>query len=325
MATLVIAAATETQYMASRFTTLVPDLETRVGNWKAGLAARDPGIATLLFGMGLGTYPRVAAARETGRGVPSNFVVGDDGGKKYLSVTDRSLDYFGQKLRLPAAGDLHLTASVRPHGAPGGASVVLCAKWLLYSADCVPAGLPAPVPEQWNAATVDFPAASLAPLRRAGPVPRPIEISFSVNRDQTVDLAEVSLRDADGRELLANGGFTNGTARWQFTDDDHPAWRIMDFFLLLLFEGGALGLAAFVALVLAAAAGAAAAIGRGEPMGAPVLASLLAFLAAGVMDGLMDAPRLMSVFSLVALLGMLLARNDAAAPAVASFPTGTPA
>jgi hypothetical protein len=299
--------------MAYRFSTLVPDLDTRVGNWKAGLAARDPGPVALLLGMGLGTYPRAAATRETGRAVPSNFVVGNENGKKYISVTVHSLDYFGQKLRLPADGDLHLAAMVRPRGSPAGMDAVLCAKWLLYSADCVSAALPAPVADQWNAATADFPAASLAPLRRHGPVPRPIDISFSFPRDQAVDLAEVSLRDAGGRELIANGGFTDGTARWQFTDDDHPAWRIMDFFLLLLFEGGAIGLGAFLAAVVAAVAGALTAIGRGEPIGAPVVASIVAFLAGGVMDGLLDAPRLMSVFWLVALLGMLLGRARPAA------------
>jgi hypothetical protein len=316
LAGLVVAAATGTQFMASRFTTLVPDLDTRLDNWKAGLAVRDPGLGTALFGMGLGTYPRVAAARETGRAVPGNFVVVTEGEKKYLSVLVRSADYFGQKVRLPEAGDLHLAASLRPHGGPTAVVALLCAKWLLYSPDCVSAGLAAPAADQWNEATADFAAASLADLRRAGTVPRPLELSFAFNHGQPVDLSDVSLRDAAGNELIVNGRFTDGTARWLFTDDDHVAWRIMDFFLFLLFEGGAVGLAAFLAVVVVAVVGALAAIGRGEPMGAPVVASLLAFLGAGAMDGLMDAPRLMSVFWLVALLGMLLARpgrrNDGA-------------
>ena len=276
LAVLVGAAARETDFMASRFTTLVPDLETRVGNWKAGLAARDPGASTLLFGMGLGTYPRVALLRETGRPTPSNFVVRSRSGRKqYLAVTEAFRGCVRPEAEPAGGGDLHLTASVRPHGGPAGVGVTLCAKWLLYSADCATAGLAGPVAEQWNDASADFPETALAPLRHVGRVKRPIELSFAFPRGQTVDIAGVSLRDAAGRELLANGDFADGTAHWQFTDDDHPAGGIMDFCLLLLCVGGVVGVAAFAAVMVAAGAGALAAVGRGEAMGAPVVASLL--------------------------------------------------
>jgi O-antigen ligase len=314
LAGVVLTAATQSKYMAARFTTLVPDLDTRVSNWQAGLAARDPGVRAALFGMGTGTYPRVAAARETGRAVPSNFVVREESGKDYLSVLVRSRDYFDQKVKMPETGDLHLTLLVRPHGGPASVGALLCSKWLLYSVDCTGGTLVAPVAEQWNAVTADFAAPAVAALRRAHPVPRPTDLSFGFPDGQQVDITGVSLRGAAGNELIANGGFTDGTARWLFTDDDDTAWRIMNFYLLLFFENGAVGLAAVLALVTAGGVGALAAIRRGEPLGAPVVASLLALLAAGTMDGLDEAPGLLAVFWLVALLGLLLAR-PAAAPA----------
>jgi VanZ family protein len=306
LAGVVFAAATQAQFMTSRFKTVVPDLDLRVSNWEAGLAARDPGWRDALFGMGIGTYPRVAAARETGRAVPSNFVVGDEGGKKYLSVLARSRDYFGQKVNLPADGDLHLTLAIRPHGAPTTAVANLCAKWLLYSVDCISIALAAPVADQWNQATADFAGSALTELRRAQPVPRPIDLSFDFNRGQAVDFAGVSFRGADGGELIANGGFTDGTARWMFTDDDDTAWRIMNFYLLLFFEGGAVGLAAMLLLVTVAGLRAFGAVLHGERLGVPVVASLLAFLAAGAMDGLAESPRLMAVLFSVVLLGLTL-------------------
>jgi VanZ family protein len=306
LAAIVVGAASETQFMASRFTTLVPDFEIRVGNWKAGLAARDPGWGDTLFGTGLGTYPRLAATRISGRAVPSSFVLGRDRDSQYVSFLVRSADYFGQKLSIPPGGDLHLTLAVRPRGGPTTVVAFLCAKWLLYSADCVSMPLTASAADQWNQVSADFGAQALEGLRRSGIVPRPVELSFGFPHGQTVDISDVSLRDGAGNELIANGDFTDGTARWLFTDDDHIAWRIMDLYLLVFFESGAVGLAAFLALVAVSLAGGLAAIRSGEALGAAVVASLLAFLAAGVMDGLEDAPRLMSVFFLVVLAGMLV-------------------
>ena len=306
LAGVVGAAATETQFMTSRFKTVVPDLDLRVSNWQAGLAARDPGWRDALFGMGIGTYPRVAAARETGRAVPSNFVLRTENGKKYLSVLVRSRDYFGQKINLPPEGGLHLTLAVRPHGAPTTAVANLCAKWLLYSVDCVSIALPAQLPDQWNQVAADFAAPALTDLRRPQPVPRPIDLSFDFNRGQPVDFTEVTLRGADGTELIANGGFTDGTARWMFTDDDDTAWRIMNFYLLQFFEGGSLGLAATLLLITTAGLRAFGAVLHGERLGVPIVASLLAFLAAGTMDGLAEAPRLMAVFFLVTFLGLTI-------------------
>src|SRR5262249_42525900 len=135
---------------------------------------------------------------------------------------------------------------------------------------------------------------------------RPIDLSFDIPHGQTVDLAGVSLRGADGRELIANGGFTDGTAHWLFTDDDDTAWRIMNFYLLLFFEGGAIGLAAMLLLAATPRPRASRAVLGGERLGVPVVASLLAFLAAGAMDGLAESPRLMAVFFLVTFLGLAL-------------------
>ena len=77
-------------------------------------------------------------------------------------------------------------------------------------------------------------------------VPRPVALSFAFPHGQVVDIAAVGLRDSAGRELVANGGFAGGTARWLFTDDDDTAWRIMNLYLQLFFETGAIGLAVFV-------------------------------------------------------------------------------
>jgi O-antigen ligase len=112
--------------------------------------------------------------------------------------------------------------------------------------------------------------------------------------------------DPQGHDILANGDFARGTERWYFTDDQHLIWRIHSQYLMSFFEGGALGLAAFLLFAGTALAGAARAMGRGDRMAAGVAGSLLAFLISGLFDYLLEAPRLSALFCLVAFTGLTM-------------------
>jgi O-antigen ligase len=112
--------------------------------------------------------------------------------------------------------------------------------------------------------------------------------------------------DPQGHDILANGDFSRGTERWYFTDDQHMIWRIKNQYLMSWFEGGALGLAAFVLLAGTALAGAARAMRRGDRMAATVAGSLAAFLCSCAFDYLLEAPRLSALFYLVAFIGLTM-------------------
>src|SRR5579885_3583804 len=58
----VATAATDARFMEWRLGHFRPDLDRRVREWRAGLALGDPGAATGLFGMGLGSYARTVLA-----------------------------------------------------------------------------------------------------------------------------------------------------------------------------------------------------------------------------------------------------------------------
>ena len=85
-------------FMAERLRAVVRDLADREGDWSGGLALRDGSAATALFGMGLGTYPRIVLSRKPDERFPTNFVVSQDGGYRFLSLRAGLPAYFKQKV-----------------------------------------------------------------------------------------------------------------------------------------------------------------------------------------------------------------------------------
>jgi hypothetical protein len=180
-------------------------------------------------------------------------------------------------------------------------NVILCSKLLLYSADCHTLHPTVNQADVWQPVSATLPA----PIRR-GLLPAPVELSFATGPGVVLDLANVQLVGPDGRDVVTNGAFADGTTRWFFTSDEHWLWRILNLPLSIWFEGGVLGAVAASLLVLAAIGGAMRAIRRGDPLGAPIAGAMLAVLLCGCFDNIFEAPRIALLFDLVALLGLML-------------------
>ena len=136
---------------------------------------------------------------------------------------------------------------------------------------------------------------------------RPVDLSFfDPNPGTTIEIGHIRMLDPQNRNILANGDFSRGTERWYFTDDEHRVWRILNQYLMSLFETGVLGLGTLILLVGAAIAGAARAIGQGKRMGASVIGSLAAFLCSGASDHLLAVPRLAALYYIVAFVGLMM-------------------
>jgi hypothetical protein len=303
------AVALGTTYMSDRVASVVPDLRFREDNWSTGLAMGDPGLLTTLFGMGLGTYPRVAFLRHEEGTDPSNFVLASIDGRRAVAITERSPFYFGQKISLGADPNLRLSLALRTGQKGAGVTAILCWKLLLYSDRCRSVGFTPRRLGVWEQFSAPLSAAGLAAGDARGPIAPPVDLAFAVSPDTTVALADIRLTDKSGRDLLVNGDFAAGTARWYFTDDNHWRWRIFNQYLMTLFEGGVLGLGALLLLAGTALWGAVSALRRGEAMGAAVAASLVAFLCSCLVDALLEAPRLATLFYLVCLIGLGMGRR----------------
>ena len=302
--TVVIAviAGLNTGFMRSRMSTIWPDLATREGNWSGGLGLRDPGLATFLLGMGTGSYPRVAALRSPPDQQPGTYVVRHDGGETYLATMFGLRLYFGQKV--PVAHDTTYTVMFDMRAPVPGTSlaVSLCSKLLLYSADCHSLSQAASQSEVWQHVAAPL----RSPVQRER-LPAPVELSFATSAGVVLDLAHVQLVGPDGRNVVVNGDFANGTARWFFTSDNHLAWRMKDAYLATWFEGGlAWGVRASAVARDCASVVPPTRSRRGDPMGAPIAGAMLAIFLCGIFDNVFEAPTVALLFDLVAMLGLTL-------------------
>jgi glycopeptide antibiotics resistance protein len=316
----IVVAAVGSGFMAERLRTVVPDLADREGNWRGGLALRDDNPATALFGMGLGTYPRIVLARRSDERFPTNFVVAQDGGYRFLSLHAGLPTYFGQKVPVRPDRQYRVFAALRSPDGKGVLSVILCEKMLLYSANCRDTTFRSHLPRTWESFGAAISSVGLDEDATLGWFKRPVELAlFDPVPGSTIEIGHIRMLDPQGRDILANGDFSRGTERWYFTDDQHLIWRIKNQYLMSLFESGALGLASFILLAATALAGAARAMGRGDRMAAAVAASVVAFVCSGVFDYLLGVPRLAALFYLVAFCGLTMMQAPMRGPTVSAI------
>ena len=122
--------------MSERLRTVVFDLGVREENWSSGLVLRGDSRAGVLFGKGLGTYPRIVLASKPGDRFPTNFVVDQDGGYRFLSLHAGLPTYFGQKVPVQPDQQYRLFGAMRSPDGKGVLTLILCEKLLLYSTNC---------------------------------------------------------------------------------------------------------------------------------------------------------------------------------------------
>lgn len=302
----VAAIALGTHFMRGRVERSVADLAARERTVLQALDARDSTLASTLFGMGLGSYSRAVWHHDGTVPAPTNFVRHRDPDGAYLSLTPGTALYLGQKVSIDAGRRYRLFLTLRSdRGEP--LIALLCEKLLLYSLHCRVAEFDNLNHGEWATRSETIDSDRVGSPVVLGTFRRPVELSLlNPIEGTTLDIRNVSLLDADGRELLANGSFDEGMTRWYFTDDDHLGWRIDNQFVMTFFEGGALGLAAIAMLFAATLAGAARAIARSEFAGAAVVSSVAGVLACCVFDAPLHDPRLATLLFLVCFLGMVL-------------------
>jgi VanZ family protein len=315
----ILVAAVGSGFMAERFGTVVSGLDDREENWSGGMALRE-GLASGLFGKGLGTYPRIVLARKYENRFPTNFIVGEEQGYHFLSLHAGVPIYFGQKVTVQPNQQYRLSLTLRSPDGKGALTVLLCEKMLLYSANCHNATFRTRVLGKWEDFDAQISSADLDKYTILGRLKRPVELSLvDPMPGSTIEIGHIRMLDPQGRDILANGDFSRGTERWYFTDDQHAIWRIENQFLMTLFESGVLGLVSLLLLAGTALAGAVRAMGRGTRMAAPVAASLLAFLCSGIFDYLLEGPRFAALFYLIALCGLTMMPAPELTPTVSAI------
>jgi hypothetical protein len=140
---------------------------------------------------------------------------------------------------------------------------------------------------------------------------RPVKLSLYNPGGDFIGVDDVSLKTRDGRELLENGGFSDGIERWLFVTDQDIAWHIHQQWVEIYFAQGLLGLTAFAVLLIAVTVVLWPAVLRGNLQATAFAAALVAFLTVGLLGSTMDTARLSMLFYLGAFCAGLLTQSIA--------------
>lgn len=302
--------ASQGEVMQRRYASSARDLDTRIAHWIDAMRMIDPAPATLLAGMGLGSYPRTYFLRS-GEGVtPTYQALHGENGNTYLSLATGTPLYLEQIVSLQPDRRYRLSFLARSADGDAALGMPICEKWMLYSARCSWPTLSIGATDGgWQRFSADVAAPPSGTAARA--IARPLKLSiFSIAEGSLVDIDDVSLKDDQGQELLRNGDFGKGMDFWFFTSDNHLPWHLENTWLQIGFEQGLFGLAAFAALLLCAGAGLTRRLRSGDPFAPALAAALSVFLALSLLDSVFDFPRISFMVYLILFMALSVAETS---------------
>lgn len=315
--------------MSERFAEDRGRLGGRLDNWRLGLGLLDAPL-DWAFGRGVGRFPAHYALAATGsERRPGDWRLGqDEAGNSHLvlSAGTHPLGWLEllrvtQRIAAPSA-PLMLTLDVRA-AQPVTLQFEVCEKHLLYSEACLRASLG--VRSQaaaWQ--TLQVPLTGRTPTRGAWYAPRLIVFSVAVaNQGGRAQIDNLRLADATGRDLLANGSFDDGLARWFFTSDGHhQPWHIESIVMTTLFDQGLIGVVLLLALIAGGLWRTVLGSGRNHPLAPALAAGLVGFCVVGLFSSVTDVPRVALLFYGLLLLALGLRREPTPSGLQAPPPAG---
>ncbi|HNA29456.1 MAG TPA: hypothetical protein PLL19_07190 [Thiobacillaceae bacterium] len=292
--------------MDTRMSTTSSDMDIRYAHWLDAIDIMNRDWATTLFGMGVGRFPATFLwAHSTGNMGSYRFL--PDGKGYYLALGGGQDLRFTQRVSLPAYQPYTLSMDVRTadpkawlHVMLYRRNIILPNEWpgqhIKFESHVENTG------GQWQHMVWNFNVGPLGDGAEFGRQPLVLELmnwrkyDYVTLPGTVLDIDNVSLKDARGRELLANGDFSRGLERWfPHYDFNHLPWHVKNLWVNAYFDQGLLGVLAlggFLATTIFAA------IRRGlqgDPWGLAVSASMASFLAVGLFGGLLDMPRIIFI------------------------------
>ena len=210
-----------------------------------------------------------------------------------------------ESLAYRVAFDAHVDKPVR-------LGVSVCTMHLLYEGVCQRADVNlSPTGAPWQRITLPLVGPRLPGDVRT--LPTAVFAIAVLDANARVELDHIALGDDRVANVLHNGDFSQGLAHWfPLARNYFVPWHIDNFYLELLIEQGAAGLAA-CALLLASALATLLSARQRESAAAPYLAAgLVSALLVGTVSSLMDTPRVAFLLFFLALMSIQLgtARSD---------------
>ncbi len=293
-----------------RFRTIAADAQVRFDHWTRSLRMVERHNNGWVFGLGPGQFAPTYFWQPDAVDVPSRVFATSEGGDTFLRIGAGASTFVSQFVDVVSARRYFFSARVRASQSPAEFTFPLCEKWLLDSFGCVWTTVAISGPSnQWRTIHRELDTNELEYATRF--TGRPVKLSlYNPNPAAYVDVTSVSLRDAESRELIANGTFSSGTDRWFFTTDSHLAWHAKSLPLHVFIELGIVGLLLFSMLIFRGMFGASRRAIDGDVFSASLLASLCGMTAVGLTDSLIDAPRIATLLYLLILIGLIVGSSQ---------------
>jgi hypothetical protein len=297
-------------YMSDRFSTSSGDFELRMKHWRDGIGMLRTG-SDWWLGKGLGRFPGDYSFNVTDSTHPGAFALRNEPGERFMALAGP---------RYPTSwGDLFRIAQrVRP--VPGTYTAVLdvrspldtelhlevCEQHLLYNAACATGTVTPRASPTWQRISVVMDGRQLS--GGSWYAPRLAFFAMAVGSSgQVIDIRDVALMGPDGRDLIVNGDFADGMARWiPISERYHLPWHAKNLALNVLFDQGITGLVPFLLLVVAVLWRLAFGAARTHPIAPFLAASVVGFVAVGAFDSLLDVPRVAFLFYLLLFISLAL-------------------
>ncbi len=308
-------------------------LEMRIAHWETSASLMAPGLRHQIFGIGLGRFQQAYYWSNPFGELPSQFSFQLEGESRqirwgpleYQRIVDQDDVYltlvgghsaaggveplhFGQRVTLSPGQRYILQLQARTNSQKAVLTLEACDKWLLYPVSCSSQNIALPVKMDWREVRMSFVANS----RFFTWLPLTNQVSIFNNSTNTrIDVDKVRLLDEAGHDLIANGDFTQGNARWFFgSDRTHLSQQAQNTWLQIWLEQGWLGVIAFSLLLVTAIGMAWVDWYRGNFVKGALAFALTSFSVAGLFDSLLDVPRITTLFFLLIWLASLAPKSE---------------
>lgn len=307
-------------YMSERFSTGSKDLGGRQAHWQLGRdMLQTP--ADWWLGKGLGRFPANHFLAGDPSQHPGDYRWVTEDGNGFVTLTGGlHTNGWGELLRVsqrvsPPGRSAVVTARVRADK-DLQLHFEVCEKHLLYNQACLYGQAPVKgLKGQWQDLRLELKGETVE--RGHWYAPKLVVFSMAMeSRGVLAHLDNLTLTGADGQQLLANGDFSDGMARWFFSSDrHHMPWHIKSMYMNVLFDQGVAGLVLWGLLVAGAVWRTTVGSARKHPLAPALAASLVGFGVVGLFDSLLDVPRVAWLFYLLLLIALTLPSTRGAPPA----------
>jgi hypothetical protein len=297
-------------FMRNRFNYLNRDLKTRIQHWRYVSSMRDNTIKSALFGMGLGSFPRLYSAWSEDPQKPGRYEYLKENENTYVRLHSGKSIYFGQIVTVKPNRRYQLSLDIRSRSPGARISIPICEKTTQYSSRCVTAHAVIRASNGvWEHHEMEVTTGRVG--ESIGPFTywffrRPVTLAlFPAIPNTGIDVDNIQFIDETGKNQISNGDFEDGNNRWFFGADDHKPWHVFNVWVHLYVEQGFMGIAAFALLVILSARRLLMRIKHGDLFAVILATALLGVLIVGIAGSLLDAPRIAFLVCLTAFMGIL--------------------